>query len=44
MTSKLYKELKLENFEYFNKTQVAVIDCKVIFKCYNKENLSQTHV
>ncbi len=44
MTSKLYKEFKLENFEYFNKTEVAVIDSKIIFKCYNEGNLSQTHV
>jgi hypothetical protein len=44
MTSKLYKDFKLENFEFFNKTEVAVIDSKVIFKCYNEENSSQTHV
>jgi hypothetical protein len=44
MTSKLYKEFKLENFEFFNKTEVAVIDSKIIFKCYNEENSSQTHV
>jgi hypothetical protein len=44
MTSKLYKDFKLENFEYFNKTQVAVIDSKIIFKCYNEENSSKTHV
>jgi hypothetical protein len=44
MTSKLYKDFKLENFEYFNKTEVAVIDSKIILKCYNEENSSQTHV
>ncbi len=44
MTSKLYKDFKLENFEFFNKTEVAVIDSKIIFKCYNEENSSQTHV
>ncbi len=44
MTSKLYKDFKLENFEYFNKTEVAVIDSKIIFKCYNEENSSKPHV
>jgi hypothetical protein len=44
MTSKLYKDFKLENFEFFNKTQVGVIDSKIIFKCYNEENSSKSHV
>jgi hypothetical protein len=44
MISKLYKEFNLENFEYFNKTEVAVIDSQIIFKCYNEENSSKPHV
>jgi hypothetical protein len=44
MTSKLYKDFKLENFEFLNKTQVAVIDSKIIFKCYNEENSFKSHV
>ncbi len=44
MTSKLYTDFKLENFEFFNKTEVAVIDSQIIFKCYNEENSSKPHV
>jgi hypothetical protein len=44
MTSKLYKDFKLENFEFFNKTQIAVIDSKIIFKCFNEENSSEPQV
>jgi hypothetical protein len=44
MTSKLYKDFKLENFEFFSKTEVAVIDSKIIFKCYNEENSLKSHV
>jgi hypothetical protein len=44
MNPTLYKSIKLINFEFFNKTQVAVIDSKIILKCNNEENSSQTHV
>ncbi len=36
--SSIYKLIKFRNFEFFNKTQVAVIDSKILFKCINEEN------
>jgi hypothetical protein len=44
MNSTLYKIIKFVNIKYFNKTQVGVIDSKIIFKCYNEENLAKPHV
>jgi hypothetical protein len=44
MNSDLYKRIKLENFEFFNKTQVAVIDSKILFQYNNEENSSKIHV
>jgi hypothetical protein len=40
--SSVYKIIKFVNFEFFNKTQVAVIDSKIILQCNNEEN-STTH-
>ncbi len=44
MNSNLYKSIKFENVKFFNKTRVAVIDSKIIFKCHNEENSSNPHV
>ncbi len=41
MNSSLYKIIKLYQYEFFNKTQVAVIDSKIFFKCNNEANLSK---
>ncbi len=39
MNSSLYKSIKFENFEYFfNESQVAVIDSKILFECNNEQN------
>ncbi len=38
VNSRIYKSIKFENFEYFNKTQTAVIDSKILIQCYNEEN------
>jgi hypothetical protein len=43
MNSGVYKSIKLENFEFFNKTQVAVIDSKILFECNNEENSFKIH-
>jgi len=39
-----YKSIKFENLEFFNETQVAVIDSKVLFECNNEENSSKIRV
>jgi hypothetical protein len=44
MNSSLYKIIELVNFEFSNKTQVAVIDSKIIFKCNDEGNSSKNHV
>ncbi len=44
MNSGFYKSIKRENFEFFNKTQVAVIDSKILFECNNEENSSNIQV
>ncbi len=44
MNSGIYKSIKRENFEFFNKTQVAVIDSKILFECNNEENSSNIQV
>ncbi len=44
MNSGIYKSIKLENFEFFNKTQVAVIDSKILFECNNEENSFKIYV
>jgi hypothetical protein len=41
INSNLYKIIKLHKYEFFNKTQVAVIDSKILFQCNNEENLSK---
>jgi hypothetical protein len=33
-----YKSIKFENFEFFNKTKIAVIDSKILIQCHNEEN------
>ncbi len=33
MNSSLYRSIKRENFELFNKTQITVIDSKILFQC-----------
>jgi hypothetical protein len=39
MNSSLYKSIKFENFEYFfNESQVAAIDSKILFECNNEQN------
>jgi len=42
--SSVYKIIEFKNFEFFNKTQVAVIDSKILFECINEENSNKTHV
>jgi hypothetical protein len=42
--SSLYKSIKFEKFEFFNRTQVAVIDSKILFQCNNEENSPKIHV
>jgi hypothetical protein len=44
MNSSIYKIIGLENFEVFNKTQVAVIDSKILFQCNNEENSSKNYL
>jgi hypothetical protein len=44
VNSSIYKNIKLENFELFNRTKVAVIDSKILFECNNEENSSKIHV
>ncbi len=39
-----YKSIKFENLEFFNETQVAVIDSKVLFQCNNGDNSSKSRV
>lgn len=43
LNSTVYKIVKFENFIFFNKTQVAVIDSKILFQC-NEENSSKIFV
>jgi hypothetical protein len=41
MKSSLYKRVEYQNFEYFNGTEVAVINSKIVFQCNNGENSSK---
>jgi hypothetical protein len=38
------KSIKRENFEFFNRTQVAVIDSMILFRCNNEQNSTKIHV
>ncbi len=42
--SSVYKIIEFKNFEFFNKTEVAVIDSEILFECINEENSFKTHV
>ncbi len=42
--SSVYKIIKFGNFEFFNKTEVAVNNSKILFKCINEENSFKIHV
>ncbi len=44
MNSSLYKSIKRESFEFFNKTQIAVIDSKILFEYNNEESSSKVLV
>jgi len=40
MNSSIHKSFQFLNLEFFNKTEVAVIDSKILFQCNNEENSS----
>ncbi len=41
INSSAYKSIQFQDFEFFNETEVAVIDSKIIFQCNNEENSSK---
>jgi hypothetical protein len=44
LNSSIYKSIQLQNLEFFNRTEVAVIDSKIMFQCNNGENSSKIQV
>jgi hypothetical protein len=44
MNSSHYKSIEFEGFEFFNRTQVAVINSQILIQCNNEENSSKIHV
>jgi hypothetical protein len=44
LNSSIYKSIKLQNLEFFNETEVAVIDSKIEFQCNNAENSSKIFI
>ncbi len=44
LNSSTYKRIKFLDLEFFNETEVAVINSKVLFECNNEENSSKIRV